>query len=235
MHNDLYFIPLLSRALDQPDPGTALQEAFEEIHRMGREQAYKEGFVQFREFMRAVFAHVGASLDFRAPNGAERAIALATETFEGDENERRTALGHVMAHPGEREVYTALRAALDAAASGRFSVELVVEGPGEIISEAFIERVPGSVHVEDIGPGPYAVKLASGRVLWEGVFREEDVLWARAFPGRPLEMAADSGDGTAPQPTSEFMLLGGEIIMRLFAGAENGYLEFEAQALGRKQ
>jgi hypothetical protein len=51
MNNDLYFIAILARAFDQPDPAEALSKAFAEIERLGRLPRYQTGFRQFCRFM----------------------------------------------------------------------------------------------------------------------------------------------------------------------------------------
>ena len=54
MEKDLYFIPVLSRALEKPDSSEALGEAFKEIERLGRLEPHRQGYVHFLEFMKEV-------------------------------------------------------------------------------------------------------------------------------------------------------------------------------------
>ncbi len=54
MQNDLFFVPMITHALQQPDPKAAMLEVFEEIRRMGRESRHARGYEQFLQFMESV-------------------------------------------------------------------------------------------------------------------------------------------------------------------------------------
>jgi len=54
MQDDLFFVPMIARALQQPDPKAAMLEVFEEIRRMGQETRYGRGYQQFLRFMESV-------------------------------------------------------------------------------------------------------------------------------------------------------------------------------------
>ena len=54
MADDLYFIPIIARALEAPDPKTAVIEAFDRIHAMGQQPQYSHGYQQFAMFLDAV-------------------------------------------------------------------------------------------------------------------------------------------------------------------------------------
>jgi len=56
MSNTLFFIKLLNRALEGPDPKDALRQALAEIEKLGAEAAYRKGYEQFRQFMSLVRA-----------------------------------------------------------------------------------------------------------------------------------------------------------------------------------
>ena len=55
---------------------------------------------------------------------------------------------------------------------------------------------------------------------------DSDLLWAKAFPGRPLKMAAATG-ADRPEPTKTIPLLNGSLVLRVFAGIGHGTLEVE--------
>jgi hypothetical protein len=48
---NLYFIGLIADAFQQPDPKTAIEEAFKKITKLGQSQGYERGFQQFKRFM----------------------------------------------------------------------------------------------------------------------------------------------------------------------------------------
>jgi hypothetical protein len=51
MSKDLYFIPILARALEQDDVQAACKTAFRTIDALGQQPAYRQGYYQFRQFM----------------------------------------------------------------------------------------------------------------------------------------------------------------------------------------
>ena len=54
MSDALFFIPMIARALQEPDPMVAMIDAFESIHAMGGEPRYQRGYQQFIELMNTV-------------------------------------------------------------------------------------------------------------------------------------------------------------------------------------
>jgi len=54
MRDDIFFIPIIAQALQQPEPGQAMREAFERIRTMGKESRYSQGYKQFLGFMNSV-------------------------------------------------------------------------------------------------------------------------------------------------------------------------------------
>lgn len=51
MRDDLYFIPMIAEALQEPAPKAALIATFERIRAMGKEPRYQQGYRQFMDFM----------------------------------------------------------------------------------------------------------------------------------------------------------------------------------------
>ena len=72
MHDDIYFVPLMDRALQQSDLSAALREAFSLIQRLGKEPRYRRGYGQFLKFMETV----GAALR-QGHAAAQRGASLA--------------------------------------------------------------------------------------------------------------------------------------------------------------
>jgi len=84
----------------------------------------------------------------------------------------------------------------------------------------------GFARLDNINPGFHSLSLDTGRVLWEGELTESHLLWVVAFPGEPLQMAADTGE-TGNRPTLKEDLLDGEVVLRVFPGLEGGSMEVE--------
>ena len=156
---DLYFVPILARALREPDRAEALRRAFAEIEELGREDAHRLGHEQFRQFM------------------AEAAIPQLPD--------------------------------------------ILLEKDGEVIGRIQPSAAAREVLIPRVTPGEYALRLSNGRLLWTGTIDAAELLWARAFPGTPLPMAADS-DAARCRCSREERLLGGEVVLRVYPGVERG-------------
>ena len=76
----------------------------------------------------------------------------------------------------------------------------------------------------NVTPDHYAARMDTGRIIWQGELTEKELIWSAAFPGQALELAADTGEPAA-RMTREITLLNGELIIRVFPGAESGRLE----------
>lgn len=103
---------------------------------------------------------------------------------------------------------------------------IVLERSRTRVDEHTFHGTPVKWVVDNIRPGPYRLTLDTGRVLWQDVLTEEDLVWAKAFPQAPLKMAAASEEG-ASSPTRRLELLGGSMVLQVFAGIEHGSIEIE--------
>lgn len=56
LNNDLYFIPILARALEQDDVRDACESALKEIDALGEQSVCRQGHLQFQMFMDQVLA-----------------------------------------------------------------------------------------------------------------------------------------------------------------------------------
>lgn len=101
---------------------------------------------------------------------------------------------------------------------------LVIEKEGEPVKDVLLPALPAVVRLAGVRPGFYQVRLSTGRVLWEEVLTDEDLLWSRAFPGQALKLAADTGADRV-WASREFRLLDGEVVVRVCPGLEAGHVE----------
>ena len=92
--------------------------------------------------------------------------------------------------------------------------------------------VPGSTSLVRITPGRYSLHLETGRLLWTGSLRSTELLWEEAYPGEPLQLAADTAED-GRQATRELVLLDGEVVLRVLPGLESGCLEIIVNLQGR--
>jgi len=112
---------------------------------------------------------------------------------------------------------------------GRGSVVILVEREGQVLASLSSDRTQAPWIAEGITPGRYRLATDTGWVLWEGNLSARDVLWAKAYGRRPIEMAADTGQA-AGRPTREIATANAGLIVRVYAGIETGTLEIDTAA-----
>ncbi len=184
MFTDLYFLPIIERALQKKDRRRALRRALSKIVDLGRESGYRLGFKQFKRFMEE----------------AKSAHALLTEIQEWNQ-------------PVETKTPLTL-------------LNFVVESGGRFLGICRFDRIPGRRSMENMIPGQYRLKMETGRVIWEGLITDKDCLWRKAFPNKPLKLAADTSHHDS-RPARTISIMEGIIQLQLFPGIEAGVLEIE--------
>jgi len=233
MANELYFLPIIIRALEGPNPKAGLLKAFQTIEHLGREPANKQGYAQFLLFMREIGQQVSQNdedLQSRLAKAMDSTIIeLASDTFRGASDEKEAALAMIHLRTDWRERYETLRAELTEAAENVIPIAIIVEHNGRVLEAFPIADLPALTLIRRLAPGQYTIKLSTGRVLWEGMLLERHLQWNKAYPGRALDLAADSGAAKAAA-TLELALLEGEITVRVFPGLETGGMEISVRA-----
>jgi len=227
MSDRLYFVPILAHALQQEHVLGALHEAFRQIETLGRQPDYQEGYRQFLVFMNLVHAEREGSLD-----DIEQALAETLSTFEGEGREAEKVSGPGTPVSPTQEALDVIRQSMKAATNSSSYTTFLIEKDGDKFAAAQLPLTGGTTLFPDITPGPYCLKLASGRVLWEGELLAGQLLMAEARPGKPLKLAADTGDERRTIPTHTIRLLDGEVVVKVFAGLESGRIELFAQPKG---
>lgn len=221
----LYFIPMIATALKSKDP-IALREAFLEIVKLGRRPEFKEGFLQFEEFIKAA---VNATLE--TDSSMLRDVVdhliydLATDTFDDDEEQKAFLINLLKRFPKWHREYERIREDSQNLTKPNMSMEIEVLREGKLVGSSTMARdIPPIRHII---PGRYTVRLSNGRVLWEGQLTPQDVLWAYAYPAEDLPLAAET-ERAQVEPTRTISLLDGELEMRVFAGLEAGVMRVES-------
>ena len=228
----LYFIPVIVRALQSGDPRRALEEAFEEIKELGKEAEYQEGYRQFKEFINTALTPSDEVSDERVQllNDAIFRLLhdLATDTFEGDEEQKEALLGILRSYPEWDAEYIRIVKELQALFPTNIQLKVDLLRWDRVIGSFPLS--PDPALIGSVTPGSYTVQFSNGRILWEGELSKEDLLWAYAFPGKDLAMAAET-EASRGKPTRIISLLGGEIILSVFAGLESGQIRMEGGKL----
>ncbi|GMU20525.1 MAG: hypothetical protein AMXMBFR13_06220 [Phycisphaerae bacterium] len=237
MADELYFIPMIEQALRSPDPKSALVRAFKEIKAAGRASDSGQGLAQFERFMGLVAGHAETERPAISEEVfdvvRELMIELSTDTFEGSEQERQAALELIRSRPQWSDEYDDLLATTRACEDRKEGIPLVLERDDETIATWSVREDEFSAALGSIRPGHYALKLRTNRVIWHGYLTERELRWARAYPDQPLDLAAAT-DSRKQTPTLEAGILGGRLVIRVFAGVETGWMEISAGNVGRE-
>lgn len=221
MSENLYFITIIARALQEPDIEKALRKAFGKIKQMGAEERYAEGFKNFELFMEAAYNRNQITA---ADHARELIVHLGMGMFEGTAQEKETLLDIIASHPEWKAEYEAFcQMEADNDLTQEFPVIEVSSDKGFVIRKTF-EKVPGHESFDGILPGNYKIKLVNtGWIIWEGQLTAKNLIWPEAHEGKNLPMAAGEG-----QPTDEVDLLNNrEVFLRTYAGIESGRIEIE--------
>ncbi len=228
--NNLYFIPILANAFDRPDRTEAFKNALSEIIRLGESAEYKKGFEQFEQFIASGVQSLSEdSEDFaRLRDMVLQSLLtmLATDTFDGPEEVRKSLIKRIQANPDLANRYQELLEELSPENEPPLEVELYKND--QLLSAQPLPSEQQSVYFDQIDPGNYSIRLSNGRVLWEGNVEAEDVIWKSAYPEKEYPMAAATEKDESNR-TKSFKLLDGEITLNLYAGLETGGLELLRQ------
>jgi len=225
----LFFIPIIARALQSDDPRQALEEAFEEIRELGKESEYQEGYEQFREFIKTAMASSAEDSEHRVrllKEAIHRLVHdLATDTFEGGEEQKEALLGILRSFPDWNAEYIRIVEDLQGLFPPGIELKLEVLKGNRRIGSFPISPDPATIGA--ITPANYTVQFSNGRILWEGELSKEHLIRAYAFPEKDLAMAAET-EASKREPTKKISLLNGEITLSVFAGLEAGRIRIES-------
>jgi len=104
-----------------------------------------------------------------------------------------------------------------------FPIGIIVEKEGQAFGTCRFDTIPGRQSISNVLPGGYRIKMETGRVIWEGPITEKECIWKKAYPGRPLKLAADTGEDDL-LPSKTVPLLEGTILLQFYPGVGSGVL-----------
>lgn len=223
MNPGLYFVPILAKAVAQPNTKKSLEEAFTEIQRLRYRKNYAEGFHNFCRFMSESYRR-RQLLNEQVIRTAilQWADGKGPQVYDWEEPvpmEKDQLLSF-------RREYETLRQEFSRSTrETRAPIVLVLCEGRELMHVRFPKR-PTRQNVDGIAPGYYTLKLDCGLVLWEGKFHSRDLIWTQAYRGKNLKLAAETSD-IRRQPVREIRIPEAAVILRTFAGVETGSLEIE--------
>jgi hypothetical protein len=226
MSKDLYFIPIIAEALQAPNAEEALCRAFEQIRSLGQKAEYKQGLLQFEEFIRLVnhYRGQGPLISSEETMIKTLMIELATDTFEGAGQERQVILDAISSRRDWKDRYDQLVADIERLNRTTATTRLALLRDGKPVGLVEVIEGLGRGMIDNVTAAHYSLEIESGRVIWQEALTEQDLVWTEAFPGQPLPLAADTGE-LQTRATRQFNLLAGEIVLQVFAGLESGSIE----------
>jgi len=233
MSNDLYFVPVSVKALDSPQPETALLRAFAEIEERGQQPEYRWGHAQFRRFMDLVVGTADRSHDASVvpEDAATLMVELTAGCLEGTAEEAPVR-ALLVSRPVWREALEALMREMAPPVHESGTVDLTVMGPEGVTESIHLSAEVESAWLTKVVPGPYLMRLSTGRVLWNGQLAAADLLWSEAYPEGDLRFAAtDKHHERIARRT--IPVLGGEVMLHLYPGPESGELRVVLRGGGR--
>ena len=101
---------------------------------------------------------------------------------------------------------------------------IVIECDGESAGVAEISETKSIESVRGLEPGNYLLRLETGQVLWQGELSIADLYWRHAFPKDTLPLAAET-DQAIVRSSREFVLLDGELTIRILPGRTSGRMD----------
>lgn len=223
MSHDLYFIPVLAKALSKADVQKSLDNAFYLIERLGHQRLYAEGYHNFRRFMSELFARRQlleeqtvrtAMLNHIESTFTETKVCALLEQIQKDKSHRF------------RQEYEALCREFELCTEKTLIPTIRVLYNGREFQQVSFAKRPGRRMVYEISPGHYTLKLDSGLVIWEGRLNASDLMWKQAFGEKDLELAAETVE-IHRRPVREIQVPDAAMILQTFAGLEVGSLGIE--------
>jgi len=223
MSHNLYFIPILAKALTQADVRKSLDNAFALIERLGHQELYAEGYRNFHQFMSESFKY-RQLLDEQAV----RAALLSHIESTAAETKVRDFLDQIQKDKSLRfkEEHEALCRELELCTERTWIPTFHVICNGRELDQVSFPTQPGRRTVDGISPGHYVLKLDSGLVIWDGRLNARDLIWTQAFGERNLELAAETIE-IRRRPVRVIQVPEAAMILRTFAALEVGSLEIE--------
>jgi len=228
--NKLYFIPIIKKAFEDPEPVEAFRLALQEIIKLGKSSKYKDGYKQFEAFLGSGIGELIKTdknfSDFQIIVLERLMFRFASNDFIGSKDIKETLLNKIKASPKLKSRYEKLQVELPTYSIDTPLLEVDLFKANNFVGSQSFPKKPGRKYFKTITPGKYILKLSNGRVLWEGAIKAEDVIWQKAFPDRYYAMAAETVKQPT-EPTRSLQMLNGQIKLTFEAGLEAGKIRLE--------
>jgi hypothetical protein len=218
-NKNLYFIPIIAKAFESPNPVDSMHDAISEIITLGKQEEYKEGYEYFRKFIKeGITTHILDKDNHEML--LDKIIAkILSNDIKVSEEKKKEFLVKIKNNPMLFKRYEKIYEEY----FKQIPLEIEIYKDRSKISSQSLKKDSKKIIFSEIDPGYYVISLSNGRLLWEGEITKEDVIWDEAFPERHYPMAADTGDGKI-QSTRTEEIITGEITLSIYAGLQSGRL-----------
>jgi len=228
--NKLYFIPIIKKAFDDPEPIEAFRLALQEIIKLGSSSQYEAGYEQFEEFLGSGIGELIKNdkhfSDFQLVVMERLMFQLATDNFVGSSDIKEILLDKIKANPILNDRYEKLLSELPEYSEDLPLLEVELFRANDLVVSQNFPKKTGREYFKNITPGQYILKLSNGRILWEGIISAKDVIWKKAFPDRDYAMQAETVKQPT-EPTRSLQIFNGQIKLTFEAGLEAGKIKLE--------
>ena len=186
MNDDLYFIPIIARAMEASNSREAFGRAFEEILLLGHEPRYQRGLRQFAAFLAVGARHTEAqpwdSLDI----GIVRAVLaeLAHDPSALSDETRLALVAQLQSCPEWQREYSRFLAESGDDSRPVYPDLLIKLQDGQV-ETVHLDAVRGTASIGGILPGEYEISFDTGRMIWAGTLTRADLIWSAAYSGAP--------------------------------------------------
>ena len=99
--------------------------------------------------------------------------------------------------------------------------EVVLQRSNQVLATVRLDDAFKTKAITDVTSGQYRLILETGCVLWNASLDDRDLVWDRAFPNRPIQLAATTADAPSPS-THDATVLDGRLKVCVFPGIEAG-------------
>lgn len=224
MPDTLYFIPILADALRRHDLDAGMREAIALIFERRDDPRYRDGFRQFLRFIDAAASSVGV---FEQEAITKVALRMMLGRIVQGLPDAEPRAGETPDGEGPRASYAPAIRAMQESAARSAALTVQIRRDDNLIASLPLPQASPAV-VRKLRPGAYTIALDTGRLLWSGGLGPADLVWPRAFPDRPLPVAADSAIPSIT-PTRRIPLVVGSLAAVVYPGVETGTMRLVAE------
>ena len=192
MNKELYFIPIIEKAISSDSPQTNLIDAFSEIEILGKKKEFNEGFENFKLFMSEII--VNSERSQNSPPINKDVFKKRLEEF--------------------REIYQHL---FEQQSSIHEQYDLIIKFIDQIIKATGLTETTNLIQIEKAYPGVYSIELSNGQVLWKKELDRTFLIEETPSKEEYLLAAAKTDI-----PKFEESLLGGDLKLKIIPGDSHG-------------